>query len=408
MKKICIVGGGTAGWISALFLKEKYPEHSISIIESTKIGIIGAGEGGTPNLKFLLEKIGISENEFIKNVNGTKKTGIKFIGWNENPEYSFIHGFKQGGIEDINFYSYHFNARLLAEFLKDVAIKRGIEYLDREVSGFELDSSNKVNKILFKNEGSINCEFVIDCTGFSRMIIGNIYKSWWHSYEDQLIVNSAIPFFINSENPEENQRTIASAENFGWMWKIPLQDRWGCGYLYNDALSRDQDIEGEILKRFKKEEIIINKKIKFLAGCFKEVWIENCIAVGLSTGFLEPLEATSIMTVIFQLENLPSDIFDYSKRDYYNYTIEKFNLQNMTFIRHHYNCSRNDSIFWKEYKGREKTPELNMIYENIWSNKRNKDLLDIFSIEGKSMSFTIDQYRLIMGNNFAKGNKSFI
>lgn len=407
MKRICIVGGGTAGWLSALFIKKKYPEHLISIIESSKIGIIGAGEGATPNLKILLEKLEIPEDEFLKNVNGTRKTGIKFIGWNENTEHSFVHGFKQG-IEDVNFYSYHFNARMLAEFLKNIAIKRGVEYLDREVFKFEIADDNKIIKILFLGDGSINCDFVIDCTGFSRMIIGNIYKSKWKSYEDQLIVNSAIPFFLNSKNSEINQKTIASAENFGWIWKIPLQDRWGCGYLYNDSLSRDQDIEEEILKKFKKEEIIINKKIKFLAGCFEEVWIENCIAVGLSTGFLEPLEATSIMTAIFQLENLPDDIFDYSKRDHYNYTIEKLNFQNMTFIRHHYNCSRNDSIFWKEYKKKGKNQELNMIYDNIWSNKRNKDLLDIFSIEGKSMSFTIDQYKLIMGNNFAKGNKSFI
>jgi hypothetical protein len=151
--------------------------------------------------------------------------------------------------------------------------------------------------------------------------------------------------------------------------------------------------------------LTINKPIKFNAGCYENVWVENCIAIGLSGGFLEPLEATSIMTTIVQLTNLPNDIFDNTKRDLYNQVIHNVNYQNMMFIRHHYNCSRNDSSFWKEYRNMVLPDELTKIYNKA---ANPKSVFDILNINNKNIVFSLAQYMLIYENNFIKKGKYLI
>ena len=129
MKNIIIVGGGTAGWLSAYFLKRKYPEYNVSLIESTVIGILGAGEGGTPNLRsIIVDDFGFDEDEFLEKVNGTKKYGIIFDKWHSDKKHSFIHGFGYDGLEN-DLYSYHFNARLFAEFLKNKSVEKGVNHI---------------------------------------------------------------------------------------------------------------------------------------------------------------------------------------------------------------------------------------------------------------------------------------
>ncbi len=336
MKEIVIVGGGTAGWLSAIYIKKKYSNYNVTLIESSQIGILGAGEGGTPNLRsIIMDEFGFDEEEFLKNVNGTKKYGIIFDKWNDDLNHSFIHGFASDGSEN-NLYSYHFDARLFAEYLKSKAIELGVVHLDAEVDEFKLNNGF-INEIVLKDKSTLFTDFIIDCSGFSRLLIGKLFKGKWNSYENDLLINSAIPFFIHKANTNINQKTIAEAAEDGWYWQIPLQNRWGCGYLYNDTMIDDDSIILKIKEKYKNETITINKKIKFQPGCFEDVWISNCIGIGLSTGFLEPLEATSIMTIIFQLRRLPIDLFDYSYRDMYNYNVRQYNYQNIIVIRHHYN-----------------------------------------------------------------------
>jgi tryptophan halogenase len=404
MKKIVIIGGGTAGWLSAIYIKKKYTNHKISIVESSNIGILGAGEGSTPNLKELLvSQFGFNEEDFLNKVNGTKKFGITFEGWNSDINHSFVHGFNDG-IEHSNLYSYHFNARLFAEYLKEFALNIGVEYIDNEIKDFEL-IDNKVSKIIFEDLSTIDTDFVIDCSGFKRLIIGNLYKEKWKSYKSELIVNSAVPFFLTQDRLDEYPKTIAKAVEYGWIWKIPLQDRWGCGYIFSDKHTNETEIINEINKMFGDKILTINKPIKFNAGCYENVWVENCIAIGLSGGFLEPLEATSIMTTIVQLTNLPNDIFDNTKRDLYNQVIHNVNYQNMMFIRHHYNCSRNDSSFWKEYRNMVLPDELTKIYNKA---ANPKSVFDILNINNKNIVFSLAQYMLIYENNFIKKGKYLI
>ncbi len=404
MKNIIIVGGGTAGWLSAYFLKRKYPEYNVSLIESTVIGILGAGEGGTPNLRsIIVDDFGFDEDEFLEKVNGTKKYGIIFDKWHSDKKHSFIHGFGYDGLEN-DLYSYHFNARLFAEFLKNKSVEKGVNHIDDEVLNFT-QKNNQICEVVLKNGNTIKSDFIIDCSGFSKLIIGNLYKSKWNSYDDELLINSALPFFINESNVELKQRTIAEAVEWGWMWKIPLQNRWGCGYLYNDSMIDDDFIKNEITRLYGDRNIQINKKIKFNAGSYENVWVENCLAVGLSSGFLEPLEATSIMTIIFQLRHLPVDIFDYSERNNYNYKVNKFNYQNMLFLRHHYNCSRNDTLFWKTYQDKKLPEMLEKIYSTL---NHSTPISDVININNGTLTFTKEQYKHILINNFLKKENTLI
>jgi tryptophan halogenase len=404
MKNIIIVGGGTAGWLSAYFLKRKYPEYNVSLIESTVIGILGAGEGGTPNLRsIIVDDFGFDEDEFLEKVNGTKKYGIIFDKWHSDKKHSFIHGFGYDGLEN-DLYSYHFNARLFAEFLKNKSVEKGVNHIDDEVLNFT-QKNNQICEVVLKNGNTIKSDFIIDCSGFSKLIIGNLYKSKWNSYDDELLINSALPFFINEPNVELKQRTIAEAVEWGWMWKIPLQNRWGCGYLYNDSMIDDGFIKNEITRLYGDRNIQINKKIKFNAGSYENVWVENCLAVGLSSGFLEPLEATSIMTIIFQLRHLPVDIFDYSERNNYNYKVNKFNYQNMLFLRHHYNCSRNDTLFWKTYQDKKLPEMLEKIYSTL---NHSTPISDVININNGTLTFTKEQYKHILINNFLKKENTLI
>lgn len=404
MKNVVVVGGGTAGWISSCFIKKRYPEHHVSLIESSSVGILGAGEGGTPNLRsVLVDELGFDEEEFLKSVNGTKKYGIIFKGWHNDSDHSFVHGFAQDGSEN-DLYSYHFNARLFADFLKSKGIKMGIDHIEGDVSSFS-KKDGVITGIVLKSGNEVKTDFIIDCSGFFRLIIGDLYKTKWNSYENELLVNSALPFFINKKNPEINQKTIAEAADHGWIWRIPLQDRWGCGYLYREENISEEEIKSEILKIHGNEEITINKKIKFNAGSFENVWVENSIAIGLSGGFLEPLEATSIMTVIFQLRRLPNDLFDYSKRDEYNISVKNYNNQNMMFLRHHYNCSRQDSKFWKTYRSKKVPETLEKIYSTFG---KSDDISEILANPDGILTFTKDQYRRIFDNNFLKREKTLI
>ena len=405
---VTIVGGGTAGWLTAFYIKYFHSDYEVSLIESTQIGILGAGEGGTPNLHYLLmDLFKFDENEFLNSVNGTRKYGIVFDKWSDDLKHSFVHGFDGKGLENETDYSYHFDARLFAEFMKKKSLSIGVNHIDNEISDFKLDN-NKVSQILLKDGTHINTNFVFDCSGFSRLIIGKLYNTKWNSYEDELLVNSAIPFFINEPNINLNQKTIAGAMPYGWMWKIPLQNRWGCGYLYNDRMIDDEYIEKEVLRLYGDRNIKINKKIKFNAGSYENVWVENCIAVGLSSGFLEPLEATSIMTIIYQLKLLPEDLSNELGKNDYNYYVNSINFQNMMFIRHHYNCSRNDSVFWNTYKTKELSEFLLSIYDSL--NNPYKSLKALFNLKNTKnlIMFSKEQYMHILNNNFAKNKKTFI
>lgn len=411
--KLVIVGGGTAGWLTALYLNKIAPDYNITLIESEEIGILGAGEGSVPIFPYFLYNLGISEEEIIKETDATFKLGINFENW-KGDGTKYMHGFgvddkslnfeeivKSGNVISVGLthnatnytitnliandkkldnslithllsynnkspylyiddtfkkvvsYSYHFDASLMAKFLRKKAEQRGIKRIEGTVKDIQNDSDGNICSInLIEDITVSNIDFVFDCSGFKRLIIGKHYESEWISYENQLKVNCAIPFFLDKEDDIIQPHTDAIAMKYGWMWKIPLQSRYGCGYIFDKNYINVDEAKKEVEEMVGKE-IKINKVIDFNAGRFKDVWIKNCISVGLSAGFTEPIEATSIWIAISQLTYLtkmnftyPSDLF----REEYNEYFNNFNDSILDFLYYHYLTDRNDTPFWKDYK----------------------------------------------------------
>jgi tryptophan halogenase len=375
LDNIVIVGGGTAGWLSALYLNSKFKNSKITLIESNEIGILGAGEGSTGNMPPFLNELGITKEDMMEHCEATFKMGIDFEKWSyNNSAYHHPIDYRIGQKN----VGYHFNARLLAKYFKSLAIERGVNWIEGIVTEPIVDDKNKI--IGLKTIDSIiDATFVIDCSGFKRLLIGNHYKSNWISYEDHLKVNTAIPFFLPNDNTDLYTNTKSIAMKYGWMWQIPLQSRKGCGYIFDSNEITEEDAKKEIIE-FVGNDVQFNKAIKFKPGSYENVWIENCVAVGLSGGFLEPLEATSIMTTILQLQLFSDVISEKVNVEKYNKFVNSINTQNMIFIYYHYLTNRIDSNFWKKVLDttNELPSPLELLIDSSFNFRPQKNLVDMF------------------------------
>lgn len=357
--KYTVIGGGTAGWLTALFVKEKFPNSDVTVIASSEIGILGAGEGTTPPFVDFLRDINISFEDIISNALGTVKTGIKFVNWSGDSKHYFHNFVSDEWEKEIvdsgrqeQFQALHFDANLLAKYLQSVGLTRGIKLVDSEVISCNPDQDNNIVSLTLKNEQQIKTDFVFDCSGFRRVIIGNYYKSPWTSYSKLLPVNRAMPFFLKNSGIDLPKYTESVALKHGWMWKIPVQGRFGCGYIFDSSRATDEEIKAEI-EDYHGHEIVSPRMFSFDAGCYDTTWINNCVAIGLSSGFSEPLEATSIWVQITSLRHLLKNIdgmFNPLIKAKYNESIKTMNHEIVKFLHFHYLSDRQDSNFWKSFK----------------------------------------------------------
>lgn len=374
-KNIVVIGGGTAGWLTALYLNQLCKDSNITVIESNKIGILGAGEGSVPMFVDLLHKLKIDQTEFVNRTKSTYKIGIDFENWssmNSKYEHYFL------GDRD---YSFHFDAVLVADFLKEKGLQRNITIVEGDIIDFKLKENQNIETIIFDGRKTLDCDFVFDCSGFKRLCLKDLFKQEWVSFKDYLTVNSAIPFFLPRNNTEMYKPTRAIAMKYGWMWMIPLQHRWGCGYIFDNNFIGPEDAKKEV-EEFLGHDITSNRTISFDAGCYRNVWINNTISLGLSSGFIEPLEATSISTTINQLYLLDRYFYNNRKIIYNDTTFETY-IEHMVFIYFHYVCNREDTDFWKYYKKRVSVPE--KLYEIVDKDfnvklKNNKELRKVFKL----------------------------
>lgn len=370
MKKIVVIGGGTAGWITALFAS-RYFSNSVKVISPSSIDILGAGEGSTPNMPGLFELLGIDIEDFLIKTDATLKLGIKFINWNKEVKGSFDHLFHTS--EQTN-YGFHFNARKTADYLENYAQSLGVQKVDKVIESFDSDENGNIRSITTSDGEKIDVDFIFDCSGFRRLLIGDHFKSEWKDYSNSLICNKAFGFFLpQHENIDHTSltKTKATSMSSGWMWQIPLQNRWGCGYVFNDSFISVEDAVKEV-EELVGYKIKIEKVFDFNPGVYKKTWINNCASLGLASGFIEPLEATSIMSLIFSLKKLSSfDIFSYDKLevDEYNEYVTNMSDQVVTFLTNHYRCDRDDTPFWRYIHSKEILGTLKKI-------KDNKDLDD--------------------------------
>lgn len=434
---VVIVGGGSAGWITALFVKKYLPNSVVTVVESPEIGILGAGEGTTPNFISFLDDVGIPVSDLVKETSTTIKNGIKFTNWNGDGRH-YYHGFAvdhdlvsnipfsslngdyhlasvMAIAEEIPFtdfnvvtkmceknrvpqvyradaytssfinpiykfnrianYAVHFDASKLANFLKKTAINRGVLNIESTITKINSNEDGTISSLDLKSGETLDVNFVFDCSGFHRLFIGKHFNSEWVSYKKYLPVDTAVPFFLD-KTEELPPYTESIAMKYGWMWKIPLQDRYGCGYVFDSSLISEKEAAEEIEEHLGLIPTYprANKGgFKFNSGYYKTTWVKNCIAIGLSSGFIEPLEATSIFSSLIFLRKSLNDLSTFLyptdesisrfNKEVNNYTEEIFN-----FVYFHYLGERNDTEFWKKFKEKDNHPKSVQEILNLLNN----------------------------------------
>jgi tryptophan halogenase len=405
MKKVVIIGGGTAGWLTALAVNKFWKNTNVTLIESSKIGILGAGEGGTPNFGKMLSLLNINQKEFFKRTKSTVKGGLHLYNWTGQNELSKHLFFGDEPNEVNKSYAYHFDARLVAEYFKEIAISRGVEWIDGEVGDIKKEN-DKITELQLKDGRVVELDFVFDCSGFAKIIIDGVHKEEWISYSDYLMMNKAIVFFLPQEKQlqmKDKTYTEMTSMNCGWMFRIPLQHRWGCGYVFNDKYITVENAKSEVEKYLGKE-VTLQKVFDFNPGTYKRSWIGNSISIGLSYGFIEPLEATSLMSTIMQLKKLIDVNFDEGDVDKYNMWCYQINEQNLNFIRYHYLCERDDTQFWKDCTSTPIPSKLKKILDknNSITVRNDIELLKSFELEGvepNELTFFVNNYLNIFRKN---------
>jgi len=336
IKKIVIAGGGTAGWMAAAALSKLMGKNlDITLVESEMIGTIGVGEATIPTMLFFNRLLEIPEQEFLAEVQGTYKLGIKFENWKDLGE-DYIHAFgvtgkdcwacgfqhfwmrgRELGISSgfgdyclerraaeahkfahlpnngLN-YAFHIDASLYAKYLRKFSEGFGVVREEGKISGVNTNLENgSIESLNLDNGKLIEGDFFIDCTGMRAVLIEQTLHTGYESWSHWLPCDSAVAIQTKSvEDPIPYTRSIA--REAGWQWRIPLQHRVGNGVVYSSRFMTDDAAQESLLGNIEGEALTNPLKIKFSAGRRRKQWHKNCLAVGLSSGFLEPLESTSI------------------------------------------------------------------------------------------------------------------
>lgn len=414
MKKIIIIGGGTAGWLTALAVNKFWKNSNVTVIESSKIGILGAGEGSTPNFGMILSLLDINQKDFFKKTGATNKHGIKLINWTGDGRIS-KHLFTG---DEPNYlmqsFGYHFDARRVSEYFKEISINRGVKYIDSEV--VKINNTNEIIKSIELSNGDIvELDFVFDCSGFARLITGKTHNEKWKSYSEYLLLNKSIGFFLPQTNKfdlKDKTYTEMIAMKCGWFFKIPLQHRYGCGYSFCSEYTSVEEAKKEI-EDYLGHEVTLQKIFDYNPGRYERSWIGNSISIGLSYGFIEPLEATSLMSTIMQLRRLIDTNFKEDYRDGYNMWCEEINEQNMMFVRYHYLTERLDTPFWIDAYNAPIPKKLKNILDknNNITIKSNEDLLksfDLIETPINKLTFFVHNYQMIFRKNKKLSKKELI
>ena len=411
--KIVICGGGTSGWLSALFLSYLAPNNNYTLIESSSIGTIGVGEGSTGLLRDVIRgniyDFGLKEHDFFLKTDAVPKLGIQFNNWGsksyispidgsttssfeidysalvaisrgDGPEFASRQGIRAiiGNIPYGNLQemwngnlggAYHFDGVKLGNYLKDHVMdtRDNIKVIDSEIESIESES-NIVSEIKLSNSEIISdVDLVIDCLGLDSIFNKTIDKGWV-DYSKHLPVDSAIVFRKSNENISDTQAlTDATAMKNGWMFKIPVANRYGCGYIYSSQFCSEDDARKEL--EDEGYDITESKKISFKSGRLREIWKGNVVAMGLSSGFLEPLQATSLHTTISHVTHLSKSVVACDPKKLstqasgYNTFANQHYDSFVDFINLHYQCDRKDTDFWKYMTTKSKTKKVKEIID---------------------------------------------
>lgn len=423
VQKLVIVGGGTAGWIAAAsFAKLLGKNLDIELVESDSIGTVGVGEATIPQIIRLNGILGLDEREFVRETQGTFKLGIEFVDWGKLGS-SYLHTFGEAGMAFANVgflhhwlraqksghdkdlwhyslhrlaadqgkfakldrvgntglaglaYAYHFDATSYAHYLRKYAEERGVVRSEGIVRSVSRDAeTGDIEAITLEDGTEIVGQFFIDCTGFRSLLLGQELDVAYQDWSQWLPCNRA------QAVPSERLETLApytraTAKAAGWQWRIPLQHRTGNGHVYCSDFMSDDEATEILLAGLDTKALADPRPIRFTTGRREQFWSHNCVAIGLSSGFLEPLESTSIHLIQSHVSRLiqlfPRSSSATAERAEYNRRcIAEFEQIRDFLILHYKQTERNDSEFWKYCQ--------NMDIPDTLENK-----LDLFASSGR-------------------------
>ena len=397
---VLIVGGGTAGWMTAAALANVFSKTHcrIRLVESDQIGTVGVGEATIPVVLKFNQMLGIDEDDFLRSTQGTFKLGIQFVNWGSlgnryiHPfgsygtpmgSLSFYHNWlkyhREGKSRDIGefsiavqaalngkfmrpanmpnsplsqiAYAYHFDAGLYAQYLRSFSEKKGVERIEGEIVDVAIRPDDGfIESVNLKNGEKLSADLYIDCTGFRGLLIEQALNTGFIDWSHYLPCDRAVTVPSKNIGPPDSF-TRATAHTAGWQWRIPLQHRTGNGHVYSSKYMRDEEAKDILLKNIEGDTLAEPKFIQFKTGMRQKFWNKNCVAIGLSSGFLEPLESTSIHLIQSSIAKLlalfPTADFAQPVIDKYNQIMCSEFIGVRDFIILHYKATdRTDSAFW--------------------------------------------------------------
>jgi hypothetical protein len=422
---IIILGGGTAGWMAANLLVKKLSAVAVKVtlVESPDIGIIGVGEGSTPSLKHFFQAIDVEEEEWMLRCNATYKTNIRFSGWspasnvkeyshpfvsqldvftkraffanclsrrfnvevNTNPHDFFLNAVlaRQGKspVTPPNFpfqmqYGYHFDSYLLGQFLAGLAVKRGVIHRQEKIIHVRQNSAGDIVTLVTEGNEELAADYFIDCSGFASVLMQKTLGVRFKSFKGNLFNDSAVvmPTDITPAIPVE---TCAQALSTGWCWKIPLRNRFGNGYVYSSDFIAQDCAETEFRKVIGMENSPQEcRHLKMRVGQLESHWVNNCLGLGLSQGFIEPLEATALHLVQTCIELFISkfEAGNYTEkfRSEFNMEIDQRFERVRDYIVAHYKLNtRDDSEYWRANRNNMNLSESLLQILDVWYRKKD-------------------------------------
>lgn len=418
---VLIVGGGTAGWMTACLLATHWNTTRITLVESDTIGTIGVGEGSTPYLKQFFKQLGIPESEWMPACDATYKVGIQFNDWTNKAEFpGYFHPFftpfdlepgkaffaqinqrrmhMPGNAQPENYflaaalarqgkvpvtdrfsgdmdYAYHFDAGKLGDLLKRHAMALGVTHRIDDIEQVEGDA-NQIASVIGKQHGTFTANLYVDCSGFRGIIVKQTQKRPFVSYSDTLFNDAAVAIqtpVIDGFKPQTESQALSS----GWMWRIPLTSRTGNGYVYSTAYCSPQQAEQELRDALGIDESVQARHLKMQVGRLDSHWQGNCIAIGLAQGFIEPLEATALMLVQYAIQQL-IDTYDTNnlaeQQTVYNAEINRmFDGVRDYIAAHYYLNTRDDTPYWRDCRTHMNVPEVLKSLVEVWQSDGDFD-----------------------------------
>lgn len=456
LKHVVIVGGGSAGWITAGSIAARHNSKSkqgikVTLIESPDVNIVGVGEGTWPTMRTTLQKMGVSETDFMRQCDVSFKQGAKFAKWVTGAEDDFYYHplvlpqgyfdvdlFKhwQKDTQGKSFsdavcfqeqlceqglapklisspeyaavanYAYHLNAGKFAEFLKEHCLsKLGVHYISDHVEGVNSADNGDIASVKTKKHGDISADLFVDCTGFASLLIGKHYQVPFISKKDVLFIDTALAVQIPYETDDDAipSHTISTAQDAGWIWDIGLPSRRGVGHVYSSRHTTQAEAENKLRRYLKtsigdKSEEVTFRKIDINPGIREKFWVNNCVAVGMAAGFLEPLEASALVMIELAAttisEQLPAnrecmDIVAKHYNERFSYNWDRI----IDFLKLHYIASkREDTAFWRDNRDPASIPESLKELMVLWKHRSPSE----YDFSHKREVFSAASYQYVL------------